>query len=61
MKTNGEKRGLRFGDFITAAYRVWGRRRAKGFVRLVVNAQLIEFRGHQRIVITGEQHENLSF
>ena len=60
IKTNCKKRGLRFGDFIAAAYRAWGRRRAKGFVRLAVNAHLVVFRGRQRVVITEEQHENLS-
>jgi hypothetical protein len=61
MKMNQKKGGLRFGDFIVGAYRVWGGRRAKGFVRLAVNAHLVEFLGQQRVVITGGQHENLSF
>jgi hypothetical protein len=57
MKPNGRKRALRFGDFIAGAYRAWGRQRAKGLVRLAVNARLVVFRGRQRFVISGEQHE----
>lgn len=52
MKTNDKNRALTFGDFIAAAYRAWGRRRAKGLVWLAVNARLVEFRGPQRIVIS---------
>jgi hypothetical protein len=51
-KSNGKKRGLVFGDFIVAAYEAWGKLRAKGMVRLAVNAQLVEFRGGQLFVIT---------
>ena len=52
MKTTDKKTGLTFGDFIAAAYRAWGKRRAKGLVWLAVNARLIEFRGPQRIEIS---------
>jgi hypothetical protein len=52
ITTNGKKRMLTFGDFIAAAYRAWGRRRAKGIVWLAVNARLVEFRGPQRVVIS---------
>jgi hypothetical protein len=45
---------LMFGDFIAAAYRAWGKRRARGFVRLFVNAGLVVFRGRQRLVIMEE-------
>ena len=41
-----------FGDFIVAAYEAWGRRRAKGLVRLAVNAHLVEFHVRQLFVIT---------
>jgi hypothetical protein len=54
MKTDDTKKALTFGDFIAAAYRAWGRRRAKGFVWLAVNARLVEFRGGQRFEITEE-------
>jgi hypothetical protein len=50
--TSGKKKGLTFGDFIAAAYRAWGRRRAKGLVRLAVNAGLVEFRGKRRFLIS---------
>jgi len=61
MKTNGKKRALAFGDLIAATYRAWGARRAKGLMRLAVNAHLLVFRGRQRLVIQEEQNENLSF
>jgi hypothetical protein len=61
IKTNDAKRAMMFGEFIAGAYRAWGARRAKGFVWLAVNARLVEFRGPQRLVISEEQHENLSF
>ena len=54
ITTKGKKRGLMFGDFVEAAYRTWGRRRAKGYVWLAVNARLVEFRGTQRAVIPEE-------
>ena len=61
VKTNDTMRALTLGDFIAAAYRAWGRRRAKGLVWLAVNARLVEFQGRQRLVISDEQHEDLSF
>ena len=54
MKNNGRKRAMTFGDFIAAVYRFWGRHRAKELVRVAVNAQLVEFRGRQRFVISEE-------
>jgi hypothetical protein len=54
IKNNSKKRGLTFGDFVAAAYRDWGSRRAKGLVWLAVNAGLVEFRGGRRFVITAE-------
>jgi hypothetical protein len=53
-RTNGKKKVLTFGDFIAAAYRAWGKRRAKGLVWLAVNARLVEFRGQQRFEISEE-------
>jgi hypothetical protein len=52
MKTNGRKRALMFGDFIAAAYRACGKRRANELVRRAVNEHLIGFRGGQRIMIS---------
>ena len=59
-ETNGEEKAVTFGDFIAAAYRAWGTRRAKGLVWLAVNAHLVVFRGRQRLVILEEQDESLS-
>ena len=60
MKTNGKEKTLTFGDFIAAAYRAWGARRARGLVRLALNAHLVVFRGRQNFVMPEEQNENLS-
>jgi hypothetical protein len=51
MKTNHEQKALTLGEFITAVYDTWGKRRAKGIVRLAIKARLIEFRGQQSLVI----------
>ena len=61
MKPKSKKRPLTFGDLVAASYRAWGARRAKGLVRLAVNAHLVVFRGRQHFVISEEQHENLLF
>ena len=53
-RTNGKMTAGTFGDFIAAAYRAWGRHRAKGLVWLAVNAHLVVFRGRQRFVISEE-------
>lgn len=59
-RTNGKKKAMTFGDFIAAAYRAGGVRRAKGLVWLAINAHLVVFRGQQRLVISEEQDESLS-
>ena len=46
-----EKLPLTFGDLIHDAYEACGKRRAAGFVRLAVNARLVEFIGAYRFVI----------
>ena len=53
-RTNGKKGVLKFRDFIAAAYRAWGKHRAKGLVWLAVNARLVEFRWPQRFEIAEE-------
>jgi hypothetical protein len=52
ISTNGKEREVTFGDFLAGAYRAWGRRRAKGLVRLAFNARLVVFREPQRSVIS---------
>jgi hypothetical protein len=61
LRTNGKKSASTFGEFVLAAYRAWGARRAKGLVQLAVNAHLVVFRGRQRFVISEEPDDNLSF
>ena len=60
MKNNDKAKALTFGDFIAAAYRAWGAHRARGLVRLALNAHFVVFRGRHRFVIPEELHENLS-
>jgi len=52
MKTNSRNKPLTFGEFITHVYDVWGKRKARGMVRLAIKARLIEFHGLQRFVIS---------
>jgi hypothetical protein len=51
MKTN-HKKALKFGELIAAVYNVCGKRRARGIVRLAVNAHVVVFRGHRHFVIS---------
>jgi hypothetical protein len=52
MKAHSKKKPLTFGEFVAGGYRVWGKRRAEGIIRLAVKSHMIEFRGQQRIVIS---------
>jgi hypothetical protein len=52
VETHPRKKRLTFGDFVAAAYRLWGERRAKGFIQLALKAHVIEFRGQQRFVFS---------
>ena len=52
MKTHHKKRTLTFGDLVAAVYRVCGKHRACGIVRLAVNAHVVEFRRHQHFVVS---------
>jgi hypothetical protein len=51
MKTNCRRKHLTFGEFIMAIYDTCGRQQAEGIVQFAVNVHLIEFRGHDRVVI----------
>ena len=52
MMINYKKKPLKFGEFITSVYDAYGKQKAKRIVRLAVNAHLVEFRGHDRFVIS---------
>jgi len=52
METNQNKKALRFGDLIAAVYDACGKRRARGILRLAVNARLVAFLGPQRFMIS---------
>ena len=51
-KAQPRKEALTFGDFVAVVYDTWGKRRAKAIIQLAVNAQVIEFRGTERFVIS---------
>jgi len=50
VKTN-PKRTLTFGELIEDFYTAYGKRRAKGILRLAVKAHLVVFRGRDRYVL----------
>jgi hypothetical protein len=52
MKNNSPKITRTFGEFVTCVYDVYGKRKAGRIVQLAITSQLIEFRGHQRFVIS---------
>jgi hypothetical protein len=54
MQTNQNKRALTFGDLIAATFRA-RERGAAGFLRLAVNARLVEFTGRQLFMIVKGQ------
>jgi len=47
-----KKNVFMFGDLIAAVYGACGRRRAKGILRLAVNARLVAFQGPLRFLIS---------
>jgi hypothetical protein len=51
VKTHPKKKPLTFGDFVAGVYHVWGKRRAKGIIKLAIKMHVIEFRGTERFVI----------
>ena len=44
MKANHKKKALTFGNLIETVYGVCGARRAKGMIRLAINAHIVVFR-----------------
>jgi len=45
MKANQDKKkNVTLGEFIMAAYEAWGKRRARGAVRLAIKMHLVESR-----------------
>jgi len=49
MKTNHKKKALTLGNLIETVYGVCGNRRARGIIRLAVDANVIVFREEQRV------------
>ena len=44
MKANQDKKTISLGEFIKAAYDIWGKRKGRGAVRLAIKMHLIEGR-----------------
>ena len=42
MKANQNVKTVTLGEFIMAAYKAWGKRRARGVVRLAIKTHLVE-------------------
>jgi hypothetical protein len=52
MKTIHKRKSPTFGEFIANVYDACGKRKAKGIVRLALKAHWVEFRGHERFVLS---------
>ena len=52
MVTDQNKKPLLFGDLIASVFDACGKRRARGILRLAVNARLVAFQGPQRFIIS---------
>ncbi|HTS16177.1 MAG TPA: hypothetical protein VMP11_01255 [Verrucomicrobiae bacterium] len=48
MRANPRKKALTFGNLIETVYGVCGNRRARGIIRLAIDAHLVVFREQQR-------------
>lgn len=59
---------LTSGEFIVGMYDAWGKRRARGIIRLAVEARLIVFQGHkplddsqgERVAMSVSSDQNVS-
>ena len=51
MKSKSTNEALTFGNLIANFYTTYGKRRANGFLRLVVEAHLVAFPGRQRYAL----------
>jgi hypothetical protein len=49
---NKQKKDLTFGDFIVAAYQVWGADQAERMVRSAINSRLVVFRDQPHVWIS---------
>jgi hypothetical protein len=47
-----KKKPLTLGDFIVSVYDACGERRAKGIIRIALNAHLIAFLGQRHFIIS---------
>lgn len=50
MKSSRRRKALTFGNLIEAIYGIYGKRRAGGFIRLVLDARLVVFREQRRVL-----------
>lgn len=51
MKNNRKKKTLTFGEFVAWVWGSYGRREGRRIVRHAVNARLIVFSAHARVVV----------
>jgi hypothetical protein len=57
MKANHKQKALTFGNLIKAVYGVCGNRRARGIIRLAIDAHIVVFRKQQRAFGFSERKE----
>jgi len=57
MRANHKKRALTFGHLIETVYGVCGNRRARGIIRLAIDAHVVVFREQQRAFDFGGRKE----
>jgi hypothetical protein len=48
MKANYKKKALTFGDLVETVYNACGNRRARGIIRLAIDAHVVVFREQRR-------------
>ena len=52
IKARSKGKPLTFGDFVAGVYQTWGKRRAKGIIKLALAAHMVEFRGTEHFTIS---------
>jgi hypothetical protein len=50
MKANHKKKALTFGNLIETVYSACGNRRARGIIRLAIDAHIVVFREQRRVL-----------
>jgi hypothetical protein len=57
MKANHKQKSLTLGSLIEIVYGICGKRRAKGIIRLAIDAHVVVFREQRRVLVFGGRNE----